>query len=66
MIQHQGNHVLKGVTNKRKNMLPIKSIFFPFRVAPMRTENNFKKQKIEKPPSLKLRQYGSLLKLTKF
>ena len=31
----RGNHVLKGVTIKGKNMLPIGSIFFPLRVAPM-------------------------------
>ena len=33
---------IKGATIKETNMLPIGSIFFPFRVAPMRIENNFK------------------------
>ena len=31
-----------GTTIKGKNMLPIGSIFFPLRVAPMRIENNLK------------------------
>ena len=49
---------LKGLLLKEricsslKNMLPIGSIFFPLRVAPMRIENNFKWHKIEKPPKL--------------
>ena len=36
------NHVLKEATIKGNNMLPIGSIFFPFRVASMIIENNFK------------------------
>ena len=35
-------------------MLPMGSIFFPLRVAPMRLENNFKGHLIEKPPKLNL------------
>ena len=31
----------KGAIIKGKNMLPIGSIFFPLKVAPMRKENNF-------------------------
>ena len=38
MFQYQGNHVLKGATFEGKNMLPIGSIFFPLRVAPVRIE----------------------------
>ena len=51
-FQGRGNHVLKGATIKGKNMLPIGSISFPLRVAPMRIENNFKGHKIEKLPKL--------------
>ena len=40
MFQRQGNYVLKGATMKRKNMLPL-GIFFPFRAAPLRIENNY-------------------------
>ena len=36
------NHVLKGATIKRKNMLPIGSIFFPLKVAHMRIDDKFK------------------------
>ena len=32
---------LKWATVKRKNMLPIGSIFFPLKVAPMTIENSF-------------------------
>ena len=53
LFSRSENHVLKGATIKRKyvshgttikgkNMLPIGSIFFPLRVAPMRIENNLK------------------------
>ena len=52
MLQHRGNHFLKGATIKGKNMLPIRSIFFPFKVAPMRIENNFNRHYIEKLPIL--------------
>ena len=39
MCQSNGNHVLKGATIKGKNLLPMGSIFFPLKVAPMRIEN---------------------------
>ena len=43
MCQHRGNHILKGAAIiKGKVMLPIGSIFFPLKVAPMRIENNLK------------------------
>ena len=42
IFQCGGNHILKGATFKGKNMLPIGSIFFPLRVAPMWIENDFK------------------------
>ena len=48
MFQREGIHTLKGATNKGKNMLPIGSIFFPLKVAPMRTDSHT----IEKPPKL--------------
>ena len=38
----------KGQTFKGKNMLPIGSIFFPVKVAPMIINNNFKGHEIEK------------------
>ena len=41
MCQCTENHVLKGATIKGKNMLPLGSIFFPLRVAPIKIENNF-------------------------
>ena len=64
MFQHRGNHVLKVATIKGKNMLPIGSIFFPlkvapmehilsFKVAPMRIDDNFNGNLIVKPPKLK-------------
>ena len=42
MLQRRGNHFLKGATIKGKNMLPIGSIFFHLKVAPMRIEKSFK------------------------
>ena len=63
IFQRQGNHVFKGATIEGKNMLPIGSIFFPLRVAPVRIENNFKGPSIEKLPKIKLCRYLSLLKL---
>ena len=36
------NHILKGATIKGKNMLPIGSIFFPLKIAPMRIDDNIK------------------------
>ena len=53
MFQHRGNHFLKVATIKGKNMRPVGSIFFPLKVAPMRKENNFKGNCIEKQPKLK-------------
>ena len=47
-FQSRVNHTLKGATIKGKNMLPIGSIFFPFKVVPMRINNNFKGHYIEK------------------
>ena len=47
MFQRLANNVLKGATIKEKNMLPIGSIFFTLRVAPMRIENNFKEHSVE-------------------
>ena len=44
MFQRRGNHLLKGNTIKGKNMLPIGSILFPLKVAPMRIDNNFYEQ----------------------
>ena len=41
MFQSRESQVLKGATIKGKNMLPIGSIFFPLKVAPLRIENNF-------------------------
>ena len=46
-------------------MLPIGSIFFPLKVAPMRIENNFKGHLIEKPPKLNYANM-SLLKSPNF
>ena len=69
MFQRRGNHILKGATFKGKNMLPIGSIFFPLRVDPMRIENNFKENEIEKPPKLNytnIMNYVSLLKSPNF
>ena len=43
MFQPRENHVLKVATIQGKNMLPIGSIFFPLKVAPMRMDNNFAK-----------------------
>ena len=40
------------ITSKGKDMLPIGSIFFPFKVAPMRIDNKFKGHYIEKQPKL--------------
>ena len=49
-FQLRGNHVLKGATIKGKHMLPMGSIFFPLKAAPMRIDNTFKRHYIEKPP----------------
>ena len=38
MFHRRGNHVLKGATIKRKNMLLIGSIFRPLKVAHMMIE----------------------------
>ena len=53
MLHHRRTDALKWATIKGKNMLPIGSIFFSLKVAPMRINNNFKEYKIEKPPKLK-------------
>ena len=45
---------------KGKNMLPVGSIFFPLKVAPMRIENKFKWHLIEKPLELKYANVNSL------
>ena len=37
-----GKYILKEATIKVKNMLPIGSLFFSLKVAPMRIDNNFK------------------------
>ena len=50
LIPCRESPVKKGLLLKEKNMLPRGSIFFPFRVAPLRIENNFKGHLIEKPP----------------
>ena len=42
----------KRASIKRKNMLPIGSIFFPLKVDPMRIDNNYIGHWIEKPPNL--------------
>ena len=67
MFQCRGNygHVLKGATIKGKNMLPIGSIFFPLKVAPMRIVIITLKD-IEFRIELKLCQYVSLLKSPNF
>ena len=41
MFQRRENHALKGATINGKNMLPIRSIFFPLKVTPIRIDNNF-------------------------
>ena len=48
----QVKHSTTALPIKGKNMLPIGSIFFPFKEAPMRKENNFKEHFIEKPPKV--------------
>ena len=51
---------LKMGTIKGKIMLPIGSVFFPLRVAPMRIENNFEQceeKYSEKTAKINLRQY---------
>ena len=52
MFQRRINNVLKAATIKRKDILPIGSIFFLLKVAPMRIESNFKMYQIEKLPKL--------------
>ena len=52
MFQGRKVHVLKGDTNKAKNMAPIGSILFPLKVAPMRIENDFKGHLIEELPKI--------------
>ena len=52
MFQRRENHVLKGATVKGKNMLPIGSILYPLKVAPMRVEAIFFCITFMKPPKL--------------
>ena len=48
LFQHSGRSIiLKGAT-KGKSMLPTGTIFFPLKISPPRTENNFEGHYIEK------------------
>ena len=49
MFQRIGNHILIRATIIGK---PMGSIFFPLKLAPIRTDNNFKGVYIEKPSKL--------------
>ena len=42
MFHHRGNNVLKGATINDNNMLPMGSIFFAFKEAPMIIDNKVK------------------------
>ena len=65
MFQHRGNHILKGATSKGKNMLPKGSIFFPLKVAPVRTEKTLNGVKLRNR-QIKLLQYVIILKSSEF